>query len=48
MTTKQRKELNKMDTKQRYIEIKKMMHTCSPTEYNGLKTLMNYYYNKLN
>jgi hypothetical protein len=43
MTTEQKKKYEKA-----FAHVKKMMHVCSPIEYNSYKKLMNYYYNKLN
>lgn len=31
---------------QKYREVKRKLHTCSPGEKAGLKQLFNYYYNK--
>ena len=38
-----RKEIEK-----RYAKILRRLHTCTPEEKAGLKTLLNYYYNLLN
>lgn len=38
----------KTNYSKKYAEVKTKMHTCSPNEYEGLKKLLNYYYNKLN
>ena len=39
---------HKKEIEVKYAKVLSQLHTCTPQEKTGLKTLLNYYYNLLN